>query len=81
MASVMPDNEYITDQRKADLWSFMYKIVEDRNLRNKSNDWKGISFGDYRDLLGEWYVILVTGGNDADFFNGVFKKQFAQDLK
>jgi hypothetical protein len=81
MASVMPENEYITEQRKADLWSFMYKIVEDRNLRNKSNDWKGISFGDYRDLLGEWYVILVTGGNDADFFNGVFKKQFAQDLK
>jgi hypothetical protein len=81
MASVMPNNEYITDQRKADLWSFMYKIVEDRNLRNKSNDWKGISFGDYRDLLGEWYVILVTGGNDADFFNGVIKKQFIQDLK
>jgi hypothetical protein len=81
MASVMSGNEYITDQRKADLWSFMYKIVENRNLRNKSNDWKGISFGDYRDLLGEWYVILVTGGNDADFFNGVFKKQFAQDLK
>jgi hypothetical protein len=60
----------------------MYKIVENRNLRNKSNDWKGISFGDYRDLLGEWYVILVTpGGNDRDFFDGVFKKQFLDDLK
>jgi hypothetical protein len=81
IASVMPDNEYITDKRKADLWNAMYKIIENRNLRNKSNDWKGISFGDYRDLLGEWYVILVTGGNDRDFFDGVFTKQFASDFK
>jgi hypothetical protein len=81
IASVMPDNEYITEKRKADLWAAMYKIVESRNLRSKSNDWKGISFGDYRDLLGEWYVILVTGGNDRDFFDGVFSKQFAADFK
>jgi hypothetical protein len=81
IASVMPDNEYITEKRKTDLWSAMYKIVENRNLRNKSNEWKGISFGDYRDLLGEWYVILVTGGNDRDFFDGVFTKQFAADFK
>jgi hypothetical protein len=81
IASVMPDNEYITEKRKADLWAAMYKIVESRNLRSKSNDWNGISFGDYRDLLGEWYVILVTGGNDRDFFDGVFTKQFAADFK
>jgi hypothetical protein len=81
IASVMPDNEYITEKRKTDLWSAMYKIIENRNLRGKSNDWKGISFGDHRDLLGEWYVILVTGGNDRDFFDGVFTKQFASDFK
>jgi hypothetical protein len=81
IASVMPDNEYITEKRKTDLWSIMYKIVEDRNLRNRSNDWEGLSFGNYCDLLSEWQAILMTDGNDADFFNGPFKREFSMDIK
>jgi len=81
--SVMPDNEYITSDRKLQLWKAMFTIVEKRALKQnlpKLELWKGFSFGDYRDLLGEWYVILVSGGNEREFFEGPFKKQFAADI-
>jgi hypothetical protein len=81
--SVMPDNEYITADRKFNLWKAMFTIVEQRALRKGMSTldlWKGISFGDYRDLLGEWYTILVMDGNDRDFFEGPFKKQFSADI-
>jgi len=77
--TVMPDNEFITQERKLNLWKAMYVIVESRALKQnlpKLELWKGISFGEYKDLLGEWYVILVSGGNDREFFDGTFKKQF-----